>query len=103
VFAIVEIGSRQFKVSKDDILSVPRVAKKKEISYSKVLFISEGADFKVGTPYIKNAKVVCDVICESKGPKVIAFKYRRRKNSRRIRGHRDLLSKVKVKEISKGE
>ena len=103
MFAITEVGARQYKVAKDDVLLIPRVSKKKEISLNKVLLLSDGKDVKVGFPYINGAKIICDCLGDVKGPKVIAFKYRRRKNSQRTRGHRDLLTKIKVKEIIKGE
>ena len=110
MFAIVEVGSRQYKVSKDEMLCIPRIAKKsakggsapgeKEISLSKVLLIADGKDVVVGTPYIKGAKITCGVLGDVKGPKSIAFKFRRRKSSQRTIGHRDLLTKIKIKGIS---
>ncbi|MBN1405512.1 MAG: 50S ribosomal protein L21 [Candidatus Omnitrophica bacterium] len=103
MFAITEVGARQCKVAKDEVILIPRVSSKKEVVLNKVLMLYDGKDIKVGTPYVNGAKVVCNVISDAKGPKTIAFKYRRRKNSQRIRGHRDLLSKVKIKEIIKGE
>ncbi len=102
MFAIAEIGSKQYTVVKDEVLCIPRVSKKKEISLTNVLLIVDGKDIKVGTPYIKGAKVVCDVLGDAKGPKRIAFKFRRRKKSQKKIGHREQLSKVRVKEIVKG-
>ncbi len=102
MFAIAEIGSKQYSVVKHEILCIPRVSKKKEVSLTNVLLIADGKDVKVGTPHIKGAKVVCDVLGDAKGPKRIAFKFRRRKKSQKKIGHRELLSKVRVKEIVKG-
>jgi len=102
VFVIAEIGSKQYSVAKDEILCIPRVSKKKEVSLTNVLLIVDGKDVKVGTPHIKGAKVVCDVLGDAKGPKRIAFKFRRRKKSQKKIGHREQLSKVRVKEIVKG-
>ena len=102
MFAIAEIGSKQYSVVKDEILCIPRVSKKKEVSLSNVLLIVDGKDIKVGTPHIKGAKVVCDVLGDAKGPKRVAFKFRRRKKSQKKIGHRELLSKIRVKKIVKG-
>lgn len=99
MFAIVEIGSRQYKVIKDEILCIPRVPKKKEVSLNKVLTIVDGKDITIGAPYIKGAKIECENLGDAKGPKRIAFKFRRRKSSQRTIGHRDLLTRVRVKEI----
>ncbi len=102
MFAIAEVGSKQYSVVKDEILCIPRVSKKKEVSLANVLLIADGKDVKVGTPHIKGAIVVCDILGDAKGPKRIAFKFRRRKKSQKKIGHRELLSKVRVKEIVKG-
>jgi len=103
VFAITEVGSRQYKVAEGEILLIPRIEKKKEVTLDKVLLITDSKDVIIGNPYIKGAKIVCEVLADAKGPKTIAFKFRRRKNSQRTIGHRDMLTKVKVKEIIKGE
>ncbi len=103
MFAITEVGSRQYKVAKDEILLIPKAGKKKEVILNKVLLIADSKDVTIGNPYIKGAKIVCEVLKDVKGPKTIAFKFRRRKNSQRSIGHRDLLTKVKIKEIIKGE
>ncbi len=112
MFAIAEVGSKQYKVIKDEILCIPRVSKKsakgksasggKEISLNRVLLIVDGKDVKIGAPYIKGAKVVCEILADIKGPKRIAFKFRRRKSSQKKTGHRELLSRVRVKDIAKG-
>ena len=99
MFAIVEVGSRQYKLMKGEIFDMPRVSKSKEVSLDKVLLVSDGKDVKFGTPHIKGASVVCEVLGDSKGPKRIAFKFKRRKSSQRTVGHRDLLTRVKVKNI----
>ena len=103
MFAIAEVGSRQYKVIKDEVLCIPHVPKKKEVVLNKVLMVADGKDVIIGTPYIKGAKVLCDVMGYVKGPKLIAFKFRRRKNSQKTIGHRDLLTKIKIKDIIKGE
>lgn len=99
MFAIVEVGARQEKVSAGDTLNIPRTTRKKEIVLDKVLMTVSGKEINIGTPYLKGAKVVCDIIGDIKGEKKIAFKFKRRKSYHRKIGHRDLLTNVKVKEI----
>ena len=99
MFAIVEVASKQEKVSVGDILDIPRTTKKKEMALDKVLVLSAGKDIAIGTPYVKGAKVLCDVIGDKKGEKKIAYKFKRRKSYHKKIGYRDLLTQVKVKEI----
>jgi len=97
--AIVEVASRQHKVKEGDTLDIPQVKKKKEVSLDKVLMTIAGKDINIGTPYLKGAKVICDVIGDVKGKKVISFKFKRRKSYQKTIGHRDTFTKIKVKEI----
>lgn len=102
MYAIVETGSKQYKVSKGDIIEVEKLnlKKAKEVKLDKVLFISDKKDVSTGTPYIKGAHVVCDVVGEKRGKKTISFKYRRRQaSSKRKIGHRQNYTVLKVKEI----
>jgi len=99
MFAIIEVGPGQQKVKKGDIFDIPRTSKRKEISIDKVLMTISSDEVNVGLPYIRGAKVICDIISDKKGEKKIAYKYKRRKSYHRKVGHRDLLTQVKVKEI----
>jgi len=99
MFAIVEVASRQYKVAAGDILDIPRSLHKKSVSFDKVLMAGTGKDIVIGTPYIKGAKVNCDIVGDLKGEKTIAYQFRRRKGYHRKVGHRDLLTRVKIKEI----
>ncbi|MBU0759534.1 MAG: 50S ribosomal protein L21 [Candidatus Omnitrophica bacterium] len=102
MYAIVETGSKQYKVSKGDVLAVELLDSKKtkEVKLGNVLFVSDKKEVKIGSPYIKGASVLCDIVEEKQGPKVISFKYRRRHgSSRRKKGHRQRYSVLKVKDI----
>ena len=101
MYAIVETGSKQYKVKKDDIFDVERLEAGlgKAIKLGKVLLYSKGKSLEVGRPYIKDAHVVCEVVSHPRGKKLIAFKYRRRKNSKKKIGHRQELTRLRVKEI----
>lgn len=103
MYAIVEIGGLQYKVSKGELVDVAlTLPKKKEYSIDRVLLIKENKDVVVGTPYLKDAKIVCDVVSHIKGRKVIAFKYKRRKRQKAKKGFRAKLVRLKVKEIKVG-
>jgi len=100
-YAVVETGSKQYKVKEGDSLLVERLneVKGKEITLDKVLLASDGKSVTVGRPYIKDAKVVCELVSEVKDKKKIIFKYRKRKASKRKVGHRQKLFKLLVKKI----
>lgn len=102
MYAIVETGAKQYRVSKGDILEVERLASKndKEIKLSDVLLVSDKKETVVGKPYIKGASIVCEMLGEKRSPKTISFKYRRRLgNSRKKIGHRQNYMVLKVKDI----
>lgn len=101
MYAIIETGGKQYKVNKGDELEVEYLNKKEgsSINLSHVLLASKGKKVFIGDPYIKKAKVECLVLKNEKSKKVIAFKYRKRKDSKSKRGHRQLLTRLKVEEI----
>lgn len=101
MYAIVEVGAKQYNVKKNDIIEVEKLAlaEGKEIALDKVLLVSKDKRLEVGKPYLKEAKVSAVVLAQTKGEKVISFKYRRRKSSHWKKGHRQLLTRLKIKEI----
>ncbi len=104
MYAIVEIGNRQYKVAVDEQVLIEKAVTPRahKVSFDKVLLVVKDKTVKVGQPYLKGVKVNCDVIGRQKGKKKIAFKYRRRKGSQKKIGHRQQLILVKVKEIKIG-
>ncbi len=106
IYAIVETGSKQYRVEPKSILEVELLElpeNPKQVTLERVLFVSDGKHVTVGTPVVAGAKVVCDFIGEFRAPKVISFKYRRRKASRRKKGHRQDMIRLQVKEIIQGK
>ena len=101
MYAIVEVGNRQYKVAKNEELLIEKALgpKTQKLSLDKVLLIAKDKRVLLGNPYLKNARVNCEVKAQLKGKKSIAFKFRRRKSSQSKRGHRQKLILVKVKEI----
>jgi large subunit ribosomal protein L21 len=101
VYAIVEVGSLQYKVANNQKIEVQKVDAKKDKTYKidKVLFIKDGKDVSVGSPYINGAYVLCEVLEEFRLDKLVSYKYKRRKSSKWKRGHRQDMCVLKVKEI----
>lgn len=101
MYAVIKTGGKQYRVAKDDIVSIEKVPGEAgaKIEFNEVLMVGSGAGVKVGTPVVSGAKVVAELVEQSRGPKLIAFKKRRRKNSRRKKGHRQDLSVVRITEI----
>lgn len=105
MYAIVEMQGQQFKVEAGKKLFVNRMEAEKgaEVTFDKVLFVENEGKFKVGTPLVKGAKVVCEVLDnECRGEKVLVFHKKRRKGYRKLNGHRQDLTDLIVKEIVLG-
>ena len=101
-YAIIETGSKQYRVEPKTILEVELLERpegKGQIELNRVLLVHDGQKLQVGNPTVPGARVICDFLGEFRGPKVISFKYRRRKASRRKKGHRQDFSRLLVKEI----
>jgi len=101
MYAIVETGGKQYKVAKNDVFLVEKLDGKArgEVKLSKVLLLKEGNSIHVGSPHLKGAHVTCEIVGQVRGDKVVAFKYKKRKSEKKKIGHRQALTKLKVKEI----
>ena len=104
MYAVIEVGSKQYSVTKDDIIEVNKqvVAKGDNLSIDKVLLVSDGKKVEIGQPYVQGAKVEATVLKQSLGEKTTAYKHRRRKNSHWEKGHRAQLTELKIKSIVLG-
>ena len=103
MYAIVEIRGKQYKVQEGDIVFVDRmdeVEEGKEITFDKVLFLSDGKKVTVGTDTVKGAKVKATVIGHGKSKKILVFKYKAKKNERKMRGHRQPYTKIQIEKIT---
>jgi large subunit ribosomal protein L21 len=100
MFAVIKTGGKQYRVATEDVLQVDRVEAEPGavVEFGEVLAVG-GEGTVVGTPTVAGATVAAQVLDHVRGPKVIAFKKRRRKNSRRKRGHRQEFSLVRITEI----
>ncbi|MBI5687515.1 MAG: 50S ribosomal protein L21 [Verrucomicrobia bacterium] len=102
MYAVVETGSKQYRVAAGDTLEVEllEAPKGQEVTFDKVLLVADGDKIKVGQPTLAGAKVTADVVDDHKRcKKVIAFKMRRTEGYHRTIGHRQTLTVVKIKNI----
>ena len=102
MYAVIKTGGKQYRVSKDEVVEIERVSGDKDgkIEFDQVLMIGGADNIKFGAPLVSGVKVIAELVEHSRGPKLIAFKKRRRKNSRRKKGHRQDLSIVKITDIT---
>ena len=103
-YVILQAGGKQFKVAEGDLIDVDKLDLQagQETTFSEVLFHADGDKLTHGAPHISGASVVGEVVEQRKAPKVIAFKYRRRKGYHRTVGHRQKLTRVRIKSIAFG-
>ena len=103
-YVIVEIGGKQFRIKKGDIIKADcgLGQSKKSVKFNNILMSHMGKKLELGNPYVKGASVTCDVISEGRTKKVIAYKYKRRKSSKFKRGHRQKEITFKIKDITHG-
>jgi large subunit ribosomal protein L21 len=96
-FAVIQTGGKQYKVAKDDVIKVERLAGDagSEIVLDQVLLVGD----KIGAPIVAGASVTATVVAQARGPKIIIFKKRRRQNSRRKNGHRQDLTILRITDI----
>jgi large subunit ribosomal protein L21 len=104
MYAVIKTGGKQYRVAADEVLTIEKVAGDAgaTVEFTEVLMVAGSADPKIGKPTLSGAKVTAEVVEQGRAPKVIAFKKRRRKNSRRKRGHRQEQTTVRIKEIIGG-
>jgi large subunit ribosomal protein L21 len=101
MFAVIKTGGKQYRVAAEDTLKIDRVAGEvgQIVEIGRVLAHGEGDHVTIGSPFVEDATVTAEVVEQGRGPKVIAFKKRRRKNSKRKRGYRDEITVIRVTEI----
>jgi len=100
MFAVIKTGGRQYRVVPDDVLEIGKITGDVGtiVQLGEVLLVG-GDSAVLGTPTVPGASVAAEVLQHKRGPKVIAFKKRRRKNSRRKRGYRDEITVLRITEI----
>jgi large subunit ribosomal protein L21 len=102
MFAVIRTGGKQYKVAKDDVISVEKLIGDAGGTITFEVLMLGGDSPKSGAPLVEGASVVAEIVEHGRGEKVIAFKKKRRKNTHRKRGHRQHFTKVKITEIHAG-
>ena len=102
MYAVVQIGSSQFKVKEGDVINAPFTNKEKgsTLILDKILMFSDGSKVDVGQPYLSDVKVTAELVKQTASPKIVSLKYRRRKNSAVKKGHRQKLTSLNITKIS---
>ena len=100
MYAVIETGGQQHKVAPGEMVRVQKIeGAGKEISFDKVLLISKDESLEIGSPFVANAAVKAEVIGHGRYPKVIVYKQRPRKGYRKLNGHRQDYTLLKIKDI----
>jgi large subunit ribosomal protein L21 len=104
MFAVIKTGGKQYRVAANDLIKVEKVIGEAGdiVHFSEILMIGEGASAAIGSPTVEGALVTAEVVEQGRAKKVIAFKKRRRQNSKRTRGHRQYLSTIRIVELLTG-
>jgi len=101
VYAVVQTGGRQYRVEPGQVVDVAHLpaAPGSEVALGHVLLVGEGEALRIGRPTVPGAQVIAEVLGDVKGKKIIVFKYKAKSRYRRKTGHRQVYSRVRIKEI----
>jgi large subunit ribosomal protein L21 len=102
MYAVIKTGGKQHRVSEGDVLAVEKIngSKGDTVSFEEVLMIAKDGEIKVGTPFLDGVKVVGEIIEQAKDHKIMVFRMKRRKGFHKKTGHRQKLTRMKIREIS---
>ena len=102
MYAVIKTGGKQHRVSKGDVLAVEKLngSRGDTVSFEEVLMIANDGEIKVGTPFLDGVKVVGEIIEQAKDHKIMVFRMKRRKGFHKKTGHRQKLTRMKIREIS---
>ncbi len=101
MYAVIKTGGKQYKVEEGTILQVEKLEQNEgdKVEFNDVLMYSDGENVTLGSPLVENAVVKAEIIKQAKDKKVLVFKYKRRKGYRRMRGHRQHFTEIKINSI----
>ncbi|XEN32379.1 large subunit ribosomal protein L21 [Ensifer sp. WSM1721] len=102
MFAVIKTGGKQYRVAANDVITIEKLegVAGDKIEFTEILMVGAGADATVGAPFVEGAVVSAEVVDQGRAKKVIAFKKRRRQNSKRSRGHRQHQTIVRILDIA---
>ena len=106
-YAVVATGGKQYLVRQGSVLTVEKLASETSegpgrVTLSQVLALHDGQRLSVGRPHVAGAQVVCEIVAQQRAPKVVSYKYKRRKGFHWTRGHRQSVTQLKVLQVSHG-
>ncbi|MEW6517581.1 MAG: 50S ribosomal protein L21 [candidate division FCPU426 bacterium] len=101
MYAVVETGGKQYKTDKGALLKIERLEAGvgQKVELDRVLLVNDGQAIKVGRPLLEGARVIAEVVRQGRARKVFSYKYRARKHSAKIRGHRQYYTQVRILDI----
>lgn len=101
MYAIIESGGKQYRVEPGAVVALERIPGEvgSQVELDRVLLVSDGATVKVGKPTLSGAKVISEIVAQSRGEKIDVFKFKRRKKYRRKTGHRQEVTQVRIAQI----
>ncbi|OGP64814.1 MAG: 50S ribosomal protein L21 [Deltaproteobacteria bacterium RBG_13_53_10] len=104
MYAVVKSGGKEYRISKGDIIRVEKLEGKAgdPVTLRDILMVSGEGQVSFGTPLVTNAVVKAEIVQQARGEKVLTYKMKRRKNYRRMKGHRQEYTYLKVNDISLG-
>jgi large subunit ribosomal protein L21 len=102
MYAVIKTGGKQHRVSEGDVLTVEKIngTRGDTVSFDEVLMVARDGKINVGTPYLEGVKVVGEIMEQTKDRKIMVFKMKRRKGFHKKTGHRQKLTRMKIREIS---
>ena len=101
MYAVVETGGKQYRVQAGDVLRIERLEGEpgREVVLEKVHMVGDGNSLRFGAPLVAGASVSAEILSQARADKVLVFKLKSKKNERRMRGHRQYYTEIRVKEI----
>ena len=102
MYAVIKTGGKQHRVSEGDVIAIEKIngGRGDSVVFDQVLMVEKEGDIRIGRPIIEGAKVVGEIVSQTKSAKLIVFKMKKRKGFHKKNGHRQLLTSMKIKEIS---
>ncbi len=102
MYAVIKTGGKQQRVSEGDVVAIEKIngAKGDKVVFDQVLMVGKDDDIRIGRPVVEGAKVTGEIVCQTKGDKIVVFKMKKRKGYHKKIGHRQELTSMRIKEIS---
>ncbi len=102
MYAVIKTGGKQHRVSEGDVIAIEKINGDKgdAVVFDQVLMVEKEGDIRIGRPVLEGVKVVGEILAQTKAAKLIVFKMKKRKGYHKKNGHRQLLTSMRIKEIS---